>query len=65
MKNFRWIIMVVVAMFFVMSISSVAMAEPKACPGVSEKCGKAYDKTIGGKPYSCGTMGVNSLLLTK
>lgn len=33
--------------------ASVVMGEPKACPGVSKKCGKAYDKKIGGKLYSC------------
>ncbi len=36
-----------------LAFSSPAMAEAKACEGISKKCGDAYDKTIGGSPYSC------------
>jgi len=36
-----------------LTFSSPAMAKPKACEGISKKCGDAYDKTIGGSPYSC------------
>lgn len=33
--------------------SPIAMAKPKACPGISPKCDAAYDKKIEGKLYSC------------
>ncbi len=56
MKKPRLLITFVALVAFAGTIaltSTVVMAEPNACPGVSKKCGKAYDKKIGGKLYSC------------
>lgn len=44
---------ILTAIVAMLVFSPFAFSKPKACEGISKKCGDAYDKTIKGGLYSC------------